>query len=190
MSNYDEHYTAEPALFGEPYPEFEALVDSLGVSGTALDLGCGQGRDALMLARYGLSVTSVDASAVGIKQLMERATLLGVSTKGVVDDFYTFPLDRNYDLVVLDSILHFAEDKEKELELLTRISSHVNSNGFVFIFIHKSKQKERALHTAFSTTFTGWHLVKDGYIDYVYEEKASGFRSEFQFYMFIIQRRS
>ncbi|MEZ4638225.1 MAG: class I SAM-dependent methyltransferase [Caldilineaceae bacterium] len=144
MSSYDNQYNLEESLFGEPYPEFVALIDSIDHKGDALDLGCGQGRDALMLAQQGYSVTGVDASEVGIRQMVERASALGLSVTGVVGDFHAFDFPQQYDLAVLDSILHFAEDKEKEIDLLDRVLAHTRKDGYVCIFIHKDAAKETA----------------------------------------------
>ncbi|MCB0115481.1 MAG: class I SAM-dependent methyltransferase [Caldilineaceae bacterium] len=188
MSSYDNQYNLEESLFGEPYPEFVALIDSIDHKGDALDLGCGQGRDALMLAQQGYSVTGVDASEVGIRQMVERASALGLSVTGVVGDFHAFDFPQQYDLAVLDSILHFAEDKEKEIDLLDRVLAHTRKDGYVCIFIHKDAAKERALHGYIETRRAGWRLAHTQDIDYVYEEKRINFRAAFQMHMAVMQK--
>ncbi|MCA9874824.1 MAG: class I SAM-dependent methyltransferase, partial [Anaerolineales bacterium] len=145
MTSYDQQYQVENNLFGSPYTEFEEFVKQHAKrSGTALDLGCGQGRDALMLARYGYAVIGVDTSHVGIAQMLERARKGDLAVKGVVADIYEYELHDKYDAVVLDSILHFEKaDKSKELALLNTLVNHLNENGFLFLFVHKSPKKER-----------------------------------------------
>lgn len=189
MSNYDKQYDVEENLFGEPYPEFVAFIDSTDGKGEALDLGCGQGRDALTLAKHGFSVTGVDASEVGIRQMIERAGSLGMNINGIVGDFYTFDFPQSYDLIVLDSILHFAEDEEKEINLLERVLAHTRKDGYVCIFIHKDAAKERKLHRFLATKMQGWQLALTKNIDYVYEEKRINFRTAFQMHMAVIQKR-
>ncbi|MBI1296188.1 methyltransferase domain-containing protein [bacterium] len=189
MSSYDEQYETEESLFGEPYPEFTAYIASNGSDGDALDLGCGQGRDALMLAEHGYSVTGVDASEVGILQMEERAGSLGLNVTGIVGDFYAFDFPQSYDLIVLDSILHFAADTAKEIDLLDRVLSHTRRSGLVCIFIHKNADKESALHHYLANKDEGWQLVHTEDIDYIYEEKRIDFRTAFQMYMAVIQKR-
>ncbi|WP_055566378.1 class I SAM-dependent methyltransferase [Streptomyces atriruber] len=46
--------------------------------GTALDLGCGAGGDAVWLAQQGWHVTAVDISVTAVERLRERARHLGV----------------------------------------------------------------------------------------------------------------
>lgn len=190
MDSYDKQYQVEESLFGSPYAEFEVFVEKHGVKGgTALDLGCGQGRDALMLAKHGYIVTGVDSSHVGVSQMVERAEAHDQIIHGVVDDIYTYALAEPFDLIVLDSILHFGKaEKEKELALLDTVAAGTNINGYLCLFIHKSDAKEKTLHQWFARKKSQFTVAEEGYIDYVYEEKSSGFKSAFQYYMFILQR--
>lgn len=59
------------------------LVDvASGLSaGTALDLGCGEGGDAVWLARQGWRVTAVDVSATALARATERAAAAGLADR-------------------------------------------------------------------------------------------------------------
>jgi tellurite methyltransferase len=52
----------------DPEPDMIALLPGLKARGarTALDLGCGVGRHALLLAEHGLAVEALDGSAAGL----------------------------------------------------------------------------------------------------------------------------
>ncbi len=190
MTQYDQQYQSEDNLFGSPYAEFEEFVrQHAKQGGTALDLGCGQGRDTLMLAKHGYAVTGVDASKVGIAQMLARAESGNLTVNGVVADIYEYELRDNYDAVVLDSILHFEKaDKDKELALLNALTNHINENGFLFLFVHKSPKKERDVALWLETVKPKFEVAAEGYLDYLYQEKASGFQSAFQYYMLILKR--
>lgn len=192
MTNYDKQYQDEINLFGAPYAEFEAFVrEHAPQSGTALDLGCGQGRDALMLAKHGYTVTGVDGSRVGIDQMLAAAQSQNLAVTGIVADFYTYPLADTYDAIVLDSILHFGKaDKSKELALLNAVAQQLNPNGYLFLFVHKSAQKERVLKTWRTSLSDTLSIVHEAYVDYVYKESVSGFQSKFQYYMLVLQQTS
>ena len=69
---YDKYYQTEN-LFGEPYPELIKLYGAIEHKGKLLDLGCGQGRDAIALARLGYEVVGIVYSKVGIAQLYKIA---------------------------------------------------------------------------------------------------------------------
>ena len=189
MSRYDEQYAVEEDLFGDAYPEFVRFVKTTGIKGSALDLGCGQGRDALMLAAQGFRVTGVDSSVVGVSQMIQRAKARDLRVTGVVGDLHEFEFPEDYDVIVLDSILHFGKDSDRELDLLGRVYAHTKEDGYVFVFIHRSRTKEKRLKEHVSALADDWGVVEDRYIDYTYEETQAGFRSESQFNMVVIGRR-
>ena len=192
MSNYDRQYADDDALFGAAYPEFTAFLAERGRGDgrCALDLGCGQGRDALLLARHGYHVTGVDSSAVGIQQMMARAEADGLLINGVVDDLFAYQPEQQFDAIVLDSILHFEKnDRQKELALLDRVVSWLQPGGMLFLFVHKVAKKERELRQWTASVTDQLEILQKGALDYVYEEKSSGFRSEFQMaYVFLMKR--
>lgn len=65
---YDKYYQTEN-LFGKPYPELIKYFSTYPKQGKVLDLGCGQGRDSIPIARLGFDVTGIDNSRVGIEQM-------------------------------------------------------------------------------------------------------------------------
>lgn len=189
MATYDKKYKQEN-LFGKPYSELVNFFESLNTRGDALDLGCGQGRDSLFLASLGYKVTGVDISKVGISQMLDKAKKSNLDINGAVGNFFDFNFTQKYDLVILDSVLHFSKIRDKEEELLKKIADHTSLNGLICIFIRRSSIKEKYLKDAFDNTGSQWKIVIDKYIDYVYEEKASNFRSHSKFKMFIAQKIS
>jgi SAM-dependent methyltransferase len=77
-TDWDARYAAEPSLWGaEPNKFVRARLAELD-PGVALDLACGNGRNALWLARRGWQVTAVDISAVAVEQAASRGAALGV----------------------------------------------------------------------------------------------------------------
>ena len=190
MNGYDEQYAVEPDLFGAPYPAFVTFVEALGGTGEALDLGCGQGRDALMLAERGYRVTGVDVSRVGIEQMLARAQHSGLAVAGVVSDIFDFIFPTAYDLTVLDSILHFAKDRNREAALLDRAVAHTKPGGHICLFVHQSRAKERCLDWYVASLPSGWETVVDRYIDYMYEQKQSGFHTSFRYRMLALRRNA
>jgi len=82
----------------------QLLVDTVqGVSpGKALDVGIGQGRNALYLASQGWDVTGVDISDEGIARVNQAAKDSGLASKvhAHVADFHTWDFGENqYDLI-------------------------------------------------------------------------------------------
>jgi SAM-dependent methyltransferase len=69
--------------------------------GTAVDLGAGEGRNALWLAGLGWEVTAVDFSAVGLAKGEARAAELGLDVTWVTADATTWVSPEQVDLVVI-----------------------------------------------------------------------------------------
>jgi SAM-dependent methyltransferase len=83
---WDRRYdTAEYVWHAEPNRFLPPLVADL-VPGRALDLGCGEGRNAVWLARQGWTATGVDFSAVGVAKGERLAAEHGVDVEWVVAD--------------------------------------------------------------------------------------------------------
>lgn len=99
---WDERYTREGAqLQAEPGPFVVEIVAGLP-GGTALDLACGRGRNAVWLAKRGYEVTAVDVSSVAVSQAERHADEAGVKVDFEVADLTTWhPGDRTWDLVLL-----------------------------------------------------------------------------------------
>lgn len=85
-------WSAEPNVFLPP------IVGDLA-PGTALDLACGEGRNAIWLAREGWDVTGVDYSPVGIEKAAEIAG--DTDVEWVVADVTAYHPDRSFDLVMV-----------------------------------------------------------------------------------------
>jgi tellurite methyltransferase len=94
--------------FGPPSEEIRDLADRLPPSTEVLDVGCGDGRNALYLARRGLRVRAFDSSAAAIDKL-HRAAARGLSIEAWAADIATFEFDRSYGLVIAHGVLHLLE---------------------------------------------------------------------------------
>ncbi len=109
---WDERYAASDLVWSaEPNLFLPPLVEGVE-PGTALDIACGEGRNAIWLARRGWEVTAVDFSAVGI----DKARRLGrdVDVDWVVADVTEYDPDRHFDLVLV-FYLHLPEAQMAEV---------------------------------------------------------------------------
>ncbi|MGW8970049.1 class I SAM-dependent methyltransferase [Streptomyces platensis] len=78
---WDGVYAARPAARG-PQPNARLTETVTGLPpGDALDLGCGDGGDALWLARLGWHVTAADISAVAVERLAALARSHGLDDR-------------------------------------------------------------------------------------------------------------
>jgi SAM-dependent methyltransferase len=97
---WDEKYAAAEQLWsGEPN---RALVDAAAPLrvGRALDVGCGEGADAVWLAQQGWDVTALDVSGVALDRAAHHARDAGVSVRWVHAGLMEAPLAAGaFDLV-------------------------------------------------------------------------------------------
>jgi len=116
------------------------LVDVAGSlpAGTALDLGCGEGGDAIWLAGLGWRVTAVDVSATALERASNHAATAGV--EGLIDfqqhDLaHTFPVGA-FDLVsaqYLQSPVEFPRER-----VLQAAAQAVAPGGLLLVVTHAS----------------------------------------------------
>src|SRR6266511_3427096 len=84
---------------GRPNGRLVAEVDDLA-PGRALDVGCGEGADAIWLARRGWTVTAIDISDVAVGRAREAAELAGAVVEWVCGDALQTPFPAgSFDLV-------------------------------------------------------------------------------------------
>ena len=99
-----------------------------------LDLGCGDGRNALFLAESGFDVTAVDTSAAGIEKLQHLADARGLSIRTEIRDMRTYDFKTTYDLIIVHGSLHLIE-REYWVPLLNEIKSYTNLGGYNVIAV-------------------------------------------------------
>ncbi len=97
----ERHGARDPIEDHAPDPTLVEVAAGL-VPGTALDLGCGDGRNATWLASAGWTATGVDFSAVGLARAATRAEAHGLTVDWVQADLLTWaPPAVAFDLVLL-----------------------------------------------------------------------------------------
>jgi SAM-dependent methyltransferase len=84
---------------GRPNGRLQAEVAGLA-GGRALDVGCGEGADAIWLARNGWTVTAIDISDVAVSRAREAAGLAGAAVEWICGDVLRAPFPAgSFDLV-------------------------------------------------------------------------------------------
>jgi tellurite methyltransferase len=108
-TDYDTLYGTTANALGDPTPAVVRFFERLAqVPLRVLDIGCGQGRDALFIARLGHVVV------------------------GIVADITTFTPDSLFDVLLFDRILHLLPEAAR-LRVLDRHLDHVKDGGWVLI---------------------------------------------------------
>ncbi|GAA1964372.1 methyltransferase domain-containing protein [Nocardioides panacihumi] len=99
----------------------EQLREHAAEVGTVLDVGCGQGTQAIALARRGHRVTGVDPSTDLLAQMGEQARVEGCTVEalqGRLEDLDAVVDDRTFDLVCAHGLLMYLPDAPVALAAL------------------------------------------------------------------------
>ncbi len=134
MVDYDQAYGGDARYFGSGANPF--LIDhsnQLRPGGRVLDVGIGQGRNGLELARRGFAVTGIDTSVAAIRATAEQATVEGLQLdlrQSSFDDFDA--ADRPFDAVLLFGLLQELERRAHD-RLLGRLWEWTGPGSILFL---------------------------------------------------------
>jgi len=144
---WEQRYAAEERIWsGRVNATFAAVAGSLA-PGTALDVGCGEGADAVWLAEHGWQVTGVDVSPTAVRRATDAARARGLSSdevrfvSGDADDVLPASSpsradgDVGFDLVTA-SFLHSWEPDFPRYELLRAAAARVAPGGHLLVISH------------------------------------------------------
>ncbi len=129
---WDEKYAAKELVWSAiPTAEFVKKVQHL-TPGKALDVACGEGRNAIYLAEKRWDVTAVDFSKVAIEKARLIAEKRSVDVNWVVADASKYPFAENeYDLV---GVMYLHNSKQEQSRWLPAVIKSVATGGtFVYI---------------------------------------------------------
>lgn len=132
-TDYDALYAEQKDALGTPTKAVIGAVEAfLKQESSVLDLGCGQGRDALYLARLGHRVHGVDLSPHGIADMLGVADHEGLAVTGEVADLTSYRAARAYDLVLIDRTLHMLDEDVREHVFMDMLA-HVKVGGYMVV---------------------------------------------------------
>jgi SAM-dependent methyltransferase len=135
---WEKHYAGHAKVWsGRPNPLLAETVAGL-TPGRALDLGSGEGGDAVHLAGLGWRVTAVDISATALQRTRAHAETAGVADRLTVerhDLAATFP-EGDYDLITAQ-YLHTPLDFPRE-DVLRRAAHALAPGGLLLVVDHGS----------------------------------------------------
>lgn len=102
-THWDARYSEQEGAMWSGRPNGRLQAEAAGlIPGRALDVGCGEGADAIWLARSGWAVTAIDISEVALNRARQAAELAGVAVEWIRGDALQVPLPAgSFDLVSL-----------------------------------------------------------------------------------------
>ena len=140
---YDQRYAAPGYYWGhKPSAMCDRVIallrERLPDHPRLIDLGCGEGRNAVYLAQHGFDVVGMDLSAVGLEKAAAYARQVGVALRLVQGDIVTYALDESYDVVFSSGALHYLPPEVRAARYAD-YRAHTRPGGLnaLSVFVHK-----------------------------------------------------
>jgi ubiquinone/menaquinone biosynthesis C-methylase UbiE len=174
---WEEHYTAKPQVWsGRVNEQLSEIAGQLN-GNRALDLGCGEGADAIWLAERGWTVVAVDVSTTALSRARAAAESRGMTER---IDFQQHDLTSgfppgNFDLVSAQ-FLHSTVEMDRTA-LLRRAAAVVAPGGTFLIVDHAAAPPwaskihhhefptAETVHSALELDDAQWQRIQVGSVD-------------------------
>jgi SAM-dependent methyltransferase len=142
-AEWDARYNERDGARWSGRPNGRLVAEVTGLSpGRALDVGCGEGADAIWLARSGWTVTAIDISDVALIRARQAAELAGAVVEWVRGDALQTPFPAgSFDLV---SMQYPALPKAAGEAAVRKLLDTVRPGGLLLAVYHDLDDEHRA----------------------------------------------
>lgn len=147
-----------------------------------LDIGCGEGKDAVFFARCGYDVSAFDISDAGLDKTKRLAESANVEVDVFKANIWDYRLSCKYDILYSSGALHYIKP-ELRGEIFNNYQNHTSPDGIhafnAFVqkpFIPPAPEKEDHSYLWHSGELLGYYsdwLIEDS-SEYIFDCKSSG----------------
>lgn len=103
-----------------------------------LDLGCGEGRNAVYFAQHGFDIVGLDTSLPGLKKTERYAKEAGVQIKTIQADITRYTLVDTYDVIFSTGVLQYLPPEVREQRFQNyKDSTSPNGINALSVFVKK-----------------------------------------------------
>jgi len=103
-----------------------------------LDIGCGEGKDAVFLAKNGYIVSAFDAAGNGLEKARALARLNQTDINFFQADINEYELEEEYDIIFSSGVFHYLKQDKRE-SFIRNLKAHTAVDGIhaINVFIEK-----------------------------------------------------
>ena len=149
MSLWDEAYrqsASPPWDIGRPQPEFARLADAGSIAGRVVDVGCGTGENALMLAAHGLEVMGIDLAPTAIDRARQKAHERGIAAVeftvwDALDLSNLVTSTGTFDCAIDSGVFHTFADEDRAA-YVGGVGAAVRSGGRLFLMCFSEREPD------------------------------------------------
>lgn len=153
-TSYEDRYQDEEYYWGlKPgYMCYEVLKMKPPIKPyRILDIGCGEGKDAVFFARNGYEVSAFDIAESGLEKARRLAEHNHVHVDFFKADIYEYEPHKEFDIIYSSGVFHYISP-DKRGEIINNLKAHTTKNGIhainVFVekpFIPKAREVEEKM---------------------------------------------
>ena len=131
--DYDSIYSENDAVFGaQECALLKKYAEYFPAGARVLDMGVGQGRNALSLGRRGCQVTGIDTSAVAVDTVNRIAREENLPVTALLKDYISYEPERSFDVVLCFGLMQVL-DLAGCASLVERLHHWTRPGGALFL---------------------------------------------------------
>ncbi len=178
---WEETYKVDDIFtFGsEPNNTLTEFENKFSKSGKILDVGCGDGKNSLYLAKQGFSnIDAFDISENAINKLERLARRADINLNAWVDNLCDFCFEKTYDLIFSFGTLHFV-NKDNWHKFIFNAKENTAIGGFHIIQLFTDKEPASpdiapyavglAYDEEIKELYNDWNIIQ--FKSYVFEDE-------------------
>jgi SAM-dependent methyltransferase len=144
---WDQRYARSIFIYGKSPAQFLAEnYQYIPFEASVLDMGMGEGRNAVFLAQKGYKVTGIDISSVAVKKANLLAQEFGVKIKGIVASLKEYKIPpQSFDAIIC---FYFVDRG-----LIEKIKSWLKPGGILIYEAHTVRQKNSKKRFSLENSF-------------------------------------
>lgn len=183
LSAWEKAYREVILLWGLQPDHLLIKYAKLIPKGKVLDLGIGEGRNALFLAKMGYEVEGIDISETAIERCAKRAKDANLRVNARVEDLRRLDIPPSkYSLIIAAWVFQFLRKSEVK-EVITKIKNGLRKDGLVYIGTFSLddpgyKKAKQNLKVVEQNTF--YSKKQDIYINYFTKEEILSLFADFK----------
>ena len=162
-----------------------------------LDIGCGEGKDAIFFARNGYDVSAFDISTIGLEKLQKLCEQINTFVNTFRADINDYRMKSKYDILFSSGVLHYIKPKLRK-EIFENYKENTNTNGIhifnVFVekpFIEAPPENEPNAYPWISgellTYYHNWEIIK--FEEVIFDCQSSGIPHKHAMNIMIARKR-
>ena len=154
---YDEYYSAQDHALGPAFEDVIAIFQNLEAGQTVLDVGVGQGRDAIPLAQMGHRVLGIDLSSIGIEHLKTAAASQHLNIDSEVADLCTYSPTERSDIILFDCTLHMITNTIERENAFSRYLDFIQPQGQIVLI--DERKNVAGFHAYMDQHMDKWNIA-------------------------------